>query len=504
MKVCIYLRKSRADEEMEKSLGQGETLSKHRKALLKFAKDKNYDISDIKEEIVSGESLFHRPKMLELLQEVENKIYDGILVMDMQRLGRGDMQDQGLILKTFKDSHTKIITPQKTYDLANEWDEEYSEFEAFMSRKELKMINRRMQGGRIRSVEDGNYIATNPPLGYDVHFIGKSRTLIPNSEAELVKMIFDMYVNQNIGAGMIAEKLNKLGFKSKSGNKFERTSIIFILKNYCYIGKITWKKKDIKKSKIEGKIKDTRTRDKSEWIIADGKHEAIIDESTFYEVQNIFKGRNKMPIPNNLKAANPLAGIIICGICGSKMRLRKYGDKDPHIICNEKCGNKSSKFKYIENAVIEGLKERLEESSIITSQTSKDIINPLKKQIITLNKEMEMLNSQKLKLYDLLEQGIYNNATFIERSKSIAEKLTTNIESIDLIENQILNLNSRESDEEVNKRIKTALDAYLLSNDIEFKNKILKSVVEKVIYLKSKKQRDDNFEINIYPSFLHK
>lgn len=136
-RICIYLRKSRADEELEKSIGEHETLSKHKKALLKFAKDKNLNIVEIKEEIVSGESLFFRPKMLELLKEVEDKTYTGVLVMDMQRLGRGDMKEQGVILETFKNSNTKIITPVKTYDLNNDFDEDFSEFEAFMSRKEL-------------------------------------------------------------------------------------------------------------------------------------------------------------------------------------------------------------------------------------------------------------------------------------------------------------------------------------------------------------------------------
>ena len=57
MKVAIYLRKSRADEELERTVGEGETLTKHKKALLKIAKERKYDIIEIKEEIVSGESL---------------------------------------------------------------------------------------------------------------------------------------------------------------------------------------------------------------------------------------------------------------------------------------------------------------------------------------------------------------------------------------------------------------------------------------------------------------
>lgn len=138
-KICIYLRKSRADEELEKTLGEGETLSKHRKALLKFAKEKKLNIVEIKEEIVSGDSLFHRPKMLELLKEVENKQYAGVLVMDIDRLGRGGMKDQGIILDAFKESDTKIITPVKTYDLNNELDEEMTEFKTFLVEENLKL-----------------------------------------------------------------------------------------------------------------------------------------------------------------------------------------------------------------------------------------------------------------------------------------------------------------------------------------------------------------------------
>ena len=103
MDTCIYLRKSRADIEAEKE-GQFETLNRHKTTLLKVAKERNLNIIDIKEELVSGEYVEHRPRMMELLEEVKNKKYDAVLVMDLDRLGRGNMQDQGLILDTFKNS----------------------------------------------------------------------------------------------------------------------------------------------------------------------------------------------------------------------------------------------------------------------------------------------------------------------------------------------------------------------------------------------------------------
>jgi site-specific DNA recombinase len=497
-KICIYLRKSRADEELEKTLGQGETLSKHRKALLKFSKEKNLNIVEIKEEIVSGESLFFRPKMLELLKEIENKQYDGVLVMDMQRLGRGDMQDQGIILKTFKTSNTKIITPQKTYDLNNDFDEEYSEFEAFMSRKELKMINRRMQGGRIRSIEDGNYISPNAPFGYDINYIGKNRTLKPNEcEAEMIKLIFKMYTEGN-GAGTIATHLNSLGCKTKFGNKFERSSIIFTLKNPVYIGKITWKKKEIKKSKQSNKITDTRTRDISEWIITDGKHDPIIDIETFEKTQEILKCKYHVPYQITNGAANPLAGIIICSVCGSKMVMKKYGNKLPHIICTKKCGNKSSRFDYIEKAIIEALENYLNDTANFQDNETKININVYEKQLVTLKNELETLNSQKMRLFDLLEQGVYDNNTFLERSNNLNDRMNIVMTEIDKLKD-IISRESKTTSKFKPNNIKTVVEGYKKSSSIQRKNELLRSVLPKVAYKKTKNQKNDDFEIELFP-----
>lgn len=495
MKVAIYLRKSRADEELEKTVGQGETLSKHKKALLKIAKERKYDVIEIKEEIISGESIFHRPKMIELLNEVDSQKYDGVLVMDMQRLGRGDMQDQGIILKTFKESNTKIITPQKTYDLNNDFDEEYSEFEAFMSRKELKMITRRMQGGRIRSIEDGNYLGTNPPLGYDIEKIGRIRTLKPNSYAPVVKMIFEKYI-EGYGTGMIANELNSLGYKSATGKDFEKTTVLFILKNLVYIGKITWKKKEQKKSTTPGKVRDTRTRDKSEWIVVDGKHPAIIDESTFYTVQKILEEKYHVPYQIVNGMANPLAGVVICGVCGSKMVLRKYGNRAPHIMCTKKCGCKSSRFDYIEKFILDSLFDYYKQLEVaIKEKDITDNTKIYKKQIESLKRELIKLMNQKNNIFDLFEQGMYDKEVFIERSTNVSERIENVNSQISLLQEKI---EEKKKDKITSKEIKHVIDVYSIS-DTETKNRLLKSILYKVEYKKSKDQKNDDFEISLFP-----
>ena len=91
---------------------------------MELAQKHNYDISKIFREVVSGETLSQRPQMQILLNEVENNMYDGVLVMEVERLARGNSVDQGIIAQAFKYSNTLIITPTKTYDPQNEFVED--------------------------------------------------------------------------------------------------------------------------------------------------------------------------------------------------------------------------------------------------------------------------------------------------------------------------------------------------------------------------------------------
>ena len=115
MPYCTYLRKSRADAEAE-ARGEGETLERHRKILFDLAKRLHLDVTKEYAEIVSGETIASRPVVQELLADVEQGLWNGVLVVEVERLARGDTIDQGIIAQTFKFSDTKIITPMKTYD----------------------------------------------------------------------------------------------------------------------------------------------------------------------------------------------------------------------------------------------------------------------------------------------------------------------------------------------------------------------------------------------------
>ena len=114
---CAYLRKSRKDLEAE-ARGEGETLARHEHILLDLAHRMNISLEAIYKEVVSGETISARPVMQQLLREVEEGVWTGVLVVEIERLARGDTRDQGYVAEAFTYSDTKIITPLKTYDPA--------------------------------------------------------------------------------------------------------------------------------------------------------------------------------------------------------------------------------------------------------------------------------------------------------------------------------------------------------------------------------------------------
>lgn len=495
-RVAIYLRKSRADIEAE-AQGEGETLSKHKEILFKFAKDHHLTVIATYQEIASGESLVHRPEMLRLLADVKDNTYQAVLCIDMDRLGRGNMREQGLILETFKAAHTKIITLRKTYDLNDEFDEEYSEFEAFMARKELKIITRRLQRGRLLSIEKGNYLGTYPPYGYTIIETKDSRTLeIHPDQAEVVNMIFTLYTSNDLskrmGSGRIAKQLNELGLLSATGKKWSNYSVIDILKNYVYIGKVTWNKK----------THGGKRKPREEWIIANGKHAPIITEEIFNEAQSIMKMRYHTPY--NTKPSNPLAGLIKCGKCGSNMLQRYPRSKQKTMICPN-CDTKSSYTHYIESHLISALERwlvayKLDVSLPITNNKKEEVVQIYKGIVKKIQGELEETKKQKEQLYDFLERKIYDEQLFIERTSQLTERIEKLHVSLEKAKQEYeFELQKNHAQHSTIPDIERVIDLYFKTNNIAMRNFLLKSIIEKVVYIKERHQVLDDFSLEIYP-----
>lgn len=301
----LYLRKSRADLEAEER-GEGETLARHEKMLIELARRYGFSIGKIYREIVSGESIEARPVVQELLKDVESGRWKGVLVVEVERLARGDTMDQGRVAKSFKFSNTKIITPIKIYDPNDEFDEEYFEFGLFMSRREYKTINRRLQRGRVSSVKEGKYVGSVAPFGYDRVKLVKDKgyTLAKNDEAPVVEKMFQLYAYNEIAINEVARRFNLAGYKPRKAKEWTISAVKDILSNPIYIGKIRWDSRKTVKEYKNGKIVNTRPRNEN-YTLCDGLHEPIIDMETWNIVQE--KRSKHMPaVIHNKVVQNPL------------------------------------------------------------------------------------------------------------------------------------------------------------------------------------------------------
>ena len=511
---AIYLRKSREDIEAEK-YGEGETLARHEKILTTLAKKRKLHISKIYREVVSGETISERKEMQKLLRDVENEKWTGVLVVEVERLARGDTADQGRVSKAFKYSHTKIITPVKTYDPDNEFDEEYFEFGLFMSRREYKTINRRLQRGRELSVSEGKFVGNIAPFGYDRIKLKNAKGYclsINQDEAPIVREIFRLYAFENATINSVAKQLNKLNLKPRIANTWSISSVKDILSNPTYIGKLTWNRRKQKKKTKNGHLIISRPRNK-DYLIYDGLHEPIIDNKTWNLVQEKRK-QNTPKVKHNTTVQNPLVGLVFCEKCGKPMQRRPYTktDKPTTLICsNPKCDNISSKLYIVEEKIIDALKIWLKNYKVDYSRKNNlnsDNNKIIENSISITKKGLEKENAKLNKIYEFLENGIYNNNEFINRSKVIKDNIQC-LESKLEEYNSLLekNLDMQNQKEIIIPKLENVIDLYYNLETAEDKNILLKSIISKVTYLKTEKaiKKDSdptNFELHIFPKIV--
>lgn len=495
MNLAMYLRKSRADDADEPV---EETLRRHRETLLEFAAKNALAIPEknIYKEVVSGDALYARPEMLRLLKDVEAEEFDAVLCIDIDRLGRGSMAEQGIILETFKSSGTKIMTPGKTVDLDNDADEDYTEFKTFLSRQELKMIKRRLRAGTQRTIKDGGYIA-NAPYGYEKDYINKKPTLkINEDEARIVRLMFKMYVEDGTGCQAIAETVNAMGAKPRRSDHFGRTSVMKILKNNVYIGKIVWNQKTHIRKGTKGNGKAiTIYNPREKWVVTDGLHPPIVEEGIFYSAQEIFEGRYHPPSYTG-RVENPLAGLVYCKNCGGLMQRQVMRrSPEPYLICQKKGCIVSSQLPLVEKSVIRELIHQMQTLLAKQQEPEQKSDNPYAQTLESIDSEIKATEKQLDSICTLLERGTYTAEMFLHREAAIKERLAQLNESRrEFIEKMM----PRPLDTAaMGKRIEEALQLYP-SLDAQSKNRLLKSIIERATYYKEKGWKPAEFRIEVF------
>ena len=485
--AAVYLRKSR----MEEGLDTEEVLRRHRQGLDECARRHGLDIVDYYPEVVSGESLYARPQMLRLLEDVEAGRFDAVLCMDLDRLSRGRMKDQGIILDAFKDSGTLIVTPDKVYDLSDEIDDELAEFKTFMSRREYKIINKRLRRGLQRSIQDGCYVA-NAPYGYKKVTIDRRPTLeIYEPEAKFVRVMFDMYAN-GYGCTLIANHVNAMGARPHRSATFSRSSVAQILRSPTYIGKIVWDQKTHIKKNTKGNQKHiTIYNPREKWTITDGLHPPIIDKELYDKVQDIMAGRYH-PSHNDGTVKSPLAGLVKCANCGGNLQRMVFKNQQEYLLCTRKGCCAAAKLELVEARILNHLQDILSQIELEQPDHQQNLA-PLEESVAAISKELATANRQKARLHELLEIGEYDLPTYRERMSTVKEKISDIERRLEDAQRRLDQARSYEPTAQA-ANIRAVLDAYWTS-DAAHKNSLLRSVIEIITYRKEKKTKPADFEL---------
>ena len=469
--------------------------------------------------MASGDTIAERPEMQKLLAAVETGLYAGVLVMEVARLARGNTRDQGIVAETFEYSGTKIITPDRIYDPADEADGEYFEFGLFMSRREYKSINRRQQRGRLASLGEGKYIAGAAPYGYERVKLsaqkGWSLQILPE-KAAVVQQIFDLYTvgelqpdgsRRTYGAYTIANILNERLLPSPSGRPWTASAVRELLSNPTYAGYIRWGHRPVERRMQNGTVVEKRPLNPDAKLIQ-GLHAPIISQETWALACRLRASRSHAPVPSRTQLSNPLAGLLTCSLCGRSMvgiPQRKANRREWLMIkCpTAKCPSVSSPLETVETVLLDGLRQWLEDyridSSVLTEPGQDTALASGQRELLRLNNELSILRAQQDTLYDLLEQGVYDKNLFSERSQALAAKTAANQRSIEEAETRVQQEQlSLEHRLRLLPTMTKIVDAYdTLSSPAE-KNNLLKEVLKKVIYSKRVGGRWAKSDLQLY------
>ncbi len=505
--IIDYLRKSRSDDPL---LTVEEVLSKHEAMLDEWA-EKHLGAVVPEEnkyrEVVSGETIAERPEINRVLRLIESPRYKAVAVVEPQRLTRGDLEDIGRLMKLLKHTNTLVITPQRIYDLRDEYDWDAFERELKRGNDYLEYTKKILNRGRLLSVSQGNYVGNTAPYGYDKTFVteGKRKCpiLVPNKEeADVVRMMFDLYVNKDMGCTNICKKFDAMGIKPPKGEYWSANAVTKMLQNIHYIGKVKWNHRKTMTIVEEGEFKKTRPVAKvGEYLIYDGKHEAIIPEELFNAAQ-AKKGKNTRQKPNT-KIRNPFAGLLWCK-CGRAMSLRTYKNRDaaPRLLCDGQthCRTGSCLYTEIEDRVKVILSDCIKDFEVRLKNNEGDSVKLHMRLIKNLETKQKELEEKELAQWEAqadpdpakrMPQHIFQqlNEKLLKEKEDVRQALCKAYESMPEPVNY----------EEKIAQFTEALNA-LNSHDVdaETKNRLLKACIDRIEYHREAPQRIRSQQVRYY------
>ena len=510
--VGIYIRLSQEDKD-KKYESDSESVINQKELLRNYVKNNNFNL--VKEYVDDGFSGtdFERPGFKSLLEDINNKKINCVIVKDLSRLGRDHVMTGYYIETFFPENNIRFISILESFDsFKNQASNDSSTFIIACNDYYSKQNSIKIRNVLNEKRKSGKFVGSLPCYGYMRDPKDKGH-LIPNPEtAPIVKKIFK-WRTDGIGPTEIANRLNKAHVVTPSGYKktnyssrlidrdnWNISTVKKILINRIYTGDLV----QHTQTKVNYKSKKKITLDEKLWIVVENTHEPLVDKDTFDYVNNLRKRNTRNYEMKTGREKRLLEGKLFCKECGNRLTVLYRKKKDYWSVnCNRysrdpvrgRCYSHFYPYNYLEEQVLEQINKSVSKlmKELDLKQLNDEVVKSVYKETNNIDKVIKNLEIEKEKitrrittLYNDRCDGVISTETYKELAKESETKLK---EINDLIDNE--NIKKYKIKNKVNvlpdytKKIKKLLDLN------KPKKELIDTLIDKIVI-------DKDRDITIY------
>jgi DNA invertase Pin-like site-specific DNA recombinase len=361
-----------------------------------------------------------------MMEDVRKGEINLVLVQDLSRFGRNYLEAGKYLEEELPTLGCRFIALSDGID-TEDGENDIMPFLNMMNDYYLKNLSDKITVALKAKARDGQKLSGSVPYGFKRNPKERTRLIIDEPAAEVVKKIFALRA-EGIGFATIAGILNKENIPSPRLNIWKATTIKRMLQNESYIGHtISFKRKP--RSYRNGK---GGTRDKSEWIRAENTHMPIIP-------QELWERCLRPPAAQKPPQPALFGGIVVCADCGSNMAYQLDKDKYGSYLCKtHKSSGRAvcSWHRISETALKKLVLSHIKEQAATIALGEDNILQELQQRLSTahtsekpnptkerqdLEHQLHKLETEQEQLYEDKFSGIISTETYI----ALAEKTET-------------------------------------------------------------------------------
>lgn len=457
--VGIYIRLSQEDKD-KKYESDSESVINQKELLRNYVKSNNFNL--VKEYVDDGFSGtdFERPGFQRMLEDINNKNINCVIVKDLSRLGRDHVMTGYYIETFFPENNIRFISILESFDsFKNQASNDSSTFIIACNDYYSKQNSIKIRNVLNEKRKSGKFVGSLPCYGYMRDPEDKGH-LIPNPEtAPIVKKIFKWRAD-GIGPTEIANRLNKAHVVTPSGYKktnyssrlidrdnWNISTVKKILINRVYTGDLV----QHTQTKVSYKSKKKIAVDEKFWIVVNNTHEALVDKDTFEYVNNLRKRNTRNYEVKTGREKRLLEGKLFCKECSNRLTVLYRRNLDYWSVnCNRysrdpvrgRCYSHFYPYNYLEEQVLEQINKSVSKliKELDLKELNNEVVKSVHKETNNIDKTIKSLETEKEKitkrintLYDDRCDGVISAEVYKELAKESETKLK---EINDLIENE--------------------------------------------------------------------